>query len=129
AAPLARPLALVGMAVLVLGLIPILVKLWPALAALARPGPLVAIVLFTLLSLAGGPLLGGPPPHARTGPGLSTASRHPGVAVTIAGAILAADQRPEVIAAVLLCVLVGAVVTGPYAKRRRAAAAPGAPQP
>src|SRR5262245_30971086 len=129
AARLAKPLSLVGTALLLLGVLPILVKMWPALAAQARPGAVIAIVLFTLLSLVVGHFLGGPADDDRTVLGLSTACRHPGVAMAIAGSILTAEQKPPVIAALFLCLVVGGIVTGPYAKRRRRAAAAGAPTP
>jgi BASS family bile acid:Na+ symporter len=124
AARLAKPLTIVGMLVLVLALLPVLVKMWPALAAQATLSSLVAIILFTLLSLAVGHLLGGPAAQDRTVLGLSTACRHPGVAVTIITAAAEREQKAVVVAAVFLCVLVGAIVTGPYAKwRGRAPAA------
>jgi len=118
AARLTRPLTIVGMLVLVLALLPVLIKMWPAVAAQATLKSLVAIVLFTLLSLAVGHLLGGPAAEDREVLALSTACRHPGVAVTIITAAAAPDQKGTVVAAVFLCVLVGTVVTGPYAKRR-----------
>jgi len=52
---------------------------------------------------------------------LSTACRHPGVAVAIASSLV--DDKKPVIAAVLLCVLVGALVTAPYVKARKKASA------
>ena len=116
---LARPLSMVGTVALVVGLLPILVKLWPAVAAAASLSSIVAIALFTLLSLTVGHLLGGPLQDERTVLGLSTASRHPGVAMAIASAVVVAENRPVVIGAVLLCVLVGSVITAPYAKWRR----------
>jgi BASS family bile acid:Na+ symporter len=124
AAQLAKPLTTVGMLALVLALLPVLIKMWPALAAQATLPALVAIILFTVLGLAVGHLLGGPVAEDRTVLGLSTACRHPGVAVTIITAAAEAEQKPVVVAAVFLCVLVGAIVTGPYAKwRGRASAA------
>jgi BASS family bile acid:Na+ symporter len=124
---LAKPLAVLGLAVLVLALVPILAKMWPAIVGLIGDFTLVAIIIFTLVSLALGHLLGGPDPDDRTVLGLSTASRHPGVAIAIASAI-APDKKAvaAVAAAVFLCVLVGVAVTVPYVrwrKRSHAAAA------
>jgi BASS family bile acid:Na+ symporter len=101
--------------------------MWPAIVGLIGDFTLVAIIIFTLVSLALGHLLGGPDPDDRTVLGLSTASRHPGVAIAIASAI-APDKKAvaAVAAAVFLCVLVGVAVTVPYVrwrKRSHAAAA------
>ena len=79
-----------------------------------------AVVAFVLVSLVVGHVLGGPDEDDRTVLALATASRHPGVALTIAGAV--APDRPAVSAAVLLAFLVAMVVTGPYAKRQTRAA-------
>jgi BASS family bile acid:Na+ symporter len=124
---LAGPLSVAGMLVLVLALAPVVIKMWPALAAQASIPAVIAIVLFTLLSLAVGHLLGGPAADDRTVLALSTACRHPGVAMAIVTTAAAADNKQVVVAAVFLCVLLGSVVTGPYAKRRRRAPAAAAP--
>jgi bile acid:Na+ symporter, BASS family len=80
--------------------------------------------VFVLIGLAAGHLLGGPDPDDRTVLALSTATRHPGVAIAIANANFPGGKLA--VAAVLLYVLVSAVVSIPYLnwiKRRHAAAA------
>jgi BASS family bile acid:Na+ symporter len=132
AARAARPLSLASTLALVIGLVPVLVKMWPAIVAQVTDHTLLAIVVFTLVGLVVGHLLGGPDHDDRTVLALSTACRHPGVAVVIAGAVAGSREAVAPIAAtVLLCVLVAAVLTIPYVKwrkRARAAATPaGAP--
>jgi BASS family bile acid:Na+ symporter len=75
------------------------------------------IIVFTLIGLAVGQVLGGPDPDNRTVLALSTAVRHPGVAVAIAGAVT--EDKKIIAAAVLLAAVVGAIVTIPYVKMRK----------
>ena len=72
-------------------------------------------------------MLGGPAPEDRTVLGLSTASRHPGVAIAVVSTVAAPENRPIIIAAVLLCVIVGAIATAPYVKWRKRARQASAP--
>jgi BASS family bile acid:Na+ symporter len=128
AARIAKPLALLAMVVLLLGIVLILASTWRAIVAQIGGFTVLAIVLFTLVSLVVGHLLGGPDHDDRTVLALSTASRHPGVAMTIASAI-APDRQAvgAVLGAVLLCVLVGAIVSGTYVKWRQRGQAKPAP--
>lgn len=125
AARVSRPLSLAAAALLVLAFIPVIVKAWPAMLAHVGNFTLVAIILIVLVGLLVGHLLGGPDPGDRSALALSTAARHPGVAVAVASAIAPDDH--SVVAAVLLAFLVSVIATGPYAKwRGRSAAARGA---
>lgn len=123
----AGPLSKAGTVLLLVALVPILVKFWPAIAAQVGDFTLVAIALFTLVSLAVGHALGGPNPDDRTVLALSTACRHPAIALAVAGAVAATPEaKGAVSGAILLAVLLGAIVTVPYAKvrgRRHTAAA------
>lgn len=83
---------------------------------------LVAIVLFALASVAVGHFFGGPDHDHRTVLALSTASRHPGVALAVAHTIF--PNVPELTAAILLCFLVSSLATIPYAKRRKRSQTP-----
>ncbi len=114
----------IAFAVLVLGVIPILVRVWPAMVSLVGNGTLLAMVLLVVVGLAAGHLLGGPDPEDRTVLALSTASRHPAIAIAIAQANFP-DQKLAP-AAVLLYVLVSVIAAMPYLKwaKRRHAAAP-----
>lgn len=116
-----RPLSIAGSALLIVAFLPVLVVEWPKLVALVGNFTLVAIVAFVVVGLAIGHRLGGPDPDDRSVLALSTATRHPAVAVAIAHN---APDKPSVIAAVLLILLVGALVSLPYVhwrKRRHAA--------
>lgn len=93
-----------------------------------RNGTLAAIVAFVLVGLVAGHLLGGPAPEDRTVQALSTASRHPGVAMAIASANF--PQQKLTPAAILLYLIVCAIVTIPYLtwrKRRHAGMTGGMP--
>jgi BASS family bile acid:Na+ symporter len=118
-----NPLSKFAMLLLLAGFVPILVKQWPAIVALVGNFSVVAIALFSLVGLGIGHALGGPEPEDRTVLALSTATRHPGIALAI-GADVADNQA--LLAAVLLAILVGALVAGPYVKRRARSQAAGA---
>ncbi len=112
---LARPLAIASNGLLVVALVPILVKMWPQIWLLIGNFTVVAIIAFVLVGLLVGHLLGGPDENERTVLALSTATRHPAVAM----AILHGDDDPQqLFAAVLLVLVVGMVASGPYVKWR-----------
>ena len=117
ASRIAGPLSKVAWVVLVLACVPVLIKVWPALVALIGDFTLVAIVAITLAGLAVGHWLGGPDPDDRTALALSTASRHPGVAIAIAQA--SAPDDHAITAAILLAFLVSTLATIPYVKWRK----------
>jgi BASS family bile acid:Na+ symporter len=107
-----KPVGLIGLVLLILGILPVLFKAMPAIVSLIGNGTLLAIVVFVLLALVAGHWLGGPEPENRPVLALSTASRHPGVALAIAH-----TNFPEVklaAAAILLYMLVSAIVSKPY---------------
>jgi bile acid:Na+ symporter, BASS family len=116
---IAGPLTTIASIVLLLGVVLILATMWRPLVALLGDATLLAVVLFMVLGLVIGHLLGGPDHDDRTTLAISTASRHPGVAIAIAGAISDGQQTKVIAAAVLLCVLVSAIVTAPYVKWRK----------
>ncbi len=58
----------------------------PQVLPLLGQGTLAAIIVFILLALASGHLLGGPTADNRTVLAMMSSSRHPGVALAIAGA-------------------------------------------
>jgi BASS family bile acid:Na+ symporter len=125
AARFAAPGSKIGMLLLVVAFLPVLLKIWPAIVSQVSDFTLVAIVLFTVLGLAVGHFLGGPVPGDRTVLALATASRHPGVALALAGSIVSAEDKPVLSAAIFLAFLTATAVTVPYVKwRKRAAAVP-----
>jgi BASS family bile acid:Na+ symporter len=101
-----------GMLLLIFAAIPVLITEWPAMISLLGNGTLIALVAFTGVGLAVGHLLGGPNPEHRTVLALGTASRHPGVALTIASEIF--PDQELVAPALLLYLLVGAIASAPY---------------
>jgi BASS family bile acid:Na+ symporter len=117
AARIARPLSKAGTILLVAAFLPVLVKAWPALIAQIGDFTLLAIVVFVFAGLAVGHLMGGPNPDDRTVLALSTATRHPGVAIAMAQVNSPGDQ--SIVSAILLTFLVCGIVTVPYVKWRR----------
>jgi len=118
------PIGKVGGILLLLGLVPILVKVWPAMMTLIGNGTLLTMVVFALVGLATGHLLGGPDPEDRIVLALSTATRHPGIAIAIAQVNFPNEKLAA--GAVLLYLLVSAVVAIPYLKWTQR---PRAPEP
>jgi bile acid:Na+ symporter, BASS family len=112
----AHPLSTLAAVMLGIAFVPVLIAEWPKIAALIGNFTLVAIVAFVVAGLAIGHALGGPDPNDRSVLALSTATRHPAVAMAIAHD---AHDRPAVLAAVLLILLVGAVISTPYVKWRK----------
>lgn len=117
----AKPITLAATAMLVASALPIFFTAWPAIESLVGNGTLIAIATFVLVGLGVGHLLGGPDHDDRTVQALSTASRHPGIALAIASANF--PEQKLVPAAILLYLIVSAVASLPYlawSKRRPA---------
>jgi BASS family bile acid:Na+ symporter len=95
-----------------------------AIWELVGDGTVLAMAVFVLVGLAVGHILGGPEKDQSVVLALSTACRHPGMAVGIAAA-----NRPDLNfgPTVLLYLLVSALICFPYVvyQRRRIAAVPG----
>lgn len=109
------PINIVGMALLVLVLLLLIVRMWPAMMGLIGDGTLLAIIVVALIGLAVGHVLGGPDEDDRTVLALATASRHPAVALAVAG--LTGEALAP--AAVLLALIVSALASVPYTAWRR----------
>jgi len=125
----AGPLSKLGTILVLVAFLPVLISQWPAIMAQVGDYTLLAIVLFTVAGLVVGHLLGGPEPENRTVLALATANRHPGVALAVASAVAAPENRGILSAAVFLAFLAGAVVVIPYVKWRKRGAAAGAAVP
>jgi bile acid:Na+ symporter, BASS family len=117
AVKLSRPLALVASILLLVAFVPALVVAWPELTKQMGNFTLVAIAVLTLTGLLVGHMLGGPDPRDRTALALATASRHPGVAIAVAGIVTPGDKSAVMM--VLLAFLAGIVVTAPYTHWRQ----------
>jgi bile acid:Na+ symporter, BASS family len=99
-----------------------------SILALMGNGTLLAIAVFSATGLATGHVLGGPAREDRVVLALSTASRHPGVAIA-AGAALAPGET-RMLAAVVLYLVVGGVLSAAYLRllgHAPMAAGPGGP--
>jgi BASS family bile acid:Na+ symporter len=101
----------------------LLVAAAPAMWELLGDGTLVAMILFQTIAFATGHLLGGPDPDHSIVLALSTACRHPAIALTIAAANFPAQRFGG---AVLLYTFVAFITATPYIvwQRRRLGAAP-----
>jgi BASS family bile acid:Na+ symporter len=122
---IAGPAAAVATVLLLAGLGLILGKAGRSMLALLGDGTLLAIVVFLVSGLLAGHLLGGPSPGDRSVLALATASRHPGVALTIAQITFPTEK--SVLAGLLLYLITGLVVTMPYVRWRRKALAEDTP--
>jgi BASS family bile acid:Na+ symporter len=120
---LAKALAWVSNAVVLLILVLLVAGAWRELLDLVGHFSLVMIAVFVLAGLAFGHLLGGPDPQDRTVLALSTATRHPAVALVILHKV----RNPEAdAAAVVLVLLLGVLLSAPYIRWRARLHAAGA---
>lgn len=108
---------------LLLAVVPILIRSFPAMVALIGNGTLAALSAFVAIGLVVGHVFGAGHGEERTVLALATASRHPGIAMAIAAIV--APGVPSVGAAVLIYLIVGAVLSAIYLGwiRRQSAAA------
>ena len=113
-----------GTALLMLGLIPVLMKVWPAMVALAYSGSAWVIAAVVAAAMALGHLLGGPHADERSALAMASAMRHPGVALAIVE--LNAPDEPGAAAAILFYLLIATLLTTFYGVlvRRMSAANP-----
>jgi BASS family bile acid:Na+ symporter len=122
----ARPVARIGLLLLVVCVVALLIRVWPLLWSFVGNGTVLILALIALAGTAVGHLLGGPDPQHRAVLALSTSARHPGVAITVATSAL--PEGRLALGAVLLYVVVVTLVTIPYvmwakARARRLSAA------
>ncbi|HEX6999170.1 MAG TPA: Na+-dependent transporter, partial [Gammaproteobacteria bacterium] len=111
------PVNRVGMVLLLLAAALIIVRGWSAIGSLVGDGTLPVIAAFTLLGLVVGHVLGGPAEDDRTVLALSTASRHPAVALAVANSAPSGETLAP--AAIALALLAGFVVAIPYTAWRK----------
>ena len=107
-----KPVAIIAKVLLPIALLILLAAAAPAILALIGNGGIViAMVIFLAVGLAVGHVLGGPNPDHSVVLALSTACRHPAIALSIAAANFP-DERFG--APILLYILLGAIVALPY---------------
>jgi BASS family bile acid:Na+ symporter len=103
--------ALTGKVLLGLGALALLAGSVSEIWALVGSGAVIAIAAFVVAGLAAGHLLGGPEPDERTILALSTACRHPAIALTIASANFPENRFG---ATILLYLLLNVAIGIPY---------------
>lgn len=118
AARVRRPVSILSMILLVIGVMPILFTMWGMIWITIVNGSLIALACFTILGLGVGHVLGGPQPGNRTALALATSTRHPGMALTIA-ALNFPEQKTAFMAVIILHLTVGALVSIPYLRWRK----------
>jgi BASS family bile acid:Na+ symporter len=101
----------IGKVLLPLGALALVAGALPQMWALIGNGNVLAIVIFTVAGLAIGHILGGPNPDHAAVLALSTACRHPAIALSLAAANFP-DQRFG--ATILLYLIVSGIVGIPY---------------
>jgi BASS family bile acid:Na+ symporter len=121
AARLGKPVALVSLALLVVTVGLIFHAVAPAVVKQLGNGTVVAIAAFIALGLLVGHLLAGAVPERRTVLALSTASRHPAIALAIAKTNF--PNEPFLDATIVLYLIVVTLMAIPYVQWRRHRAA------
>ncbi len=106
-----KPATVIANVLLCLAGIVFLVAVAPALWALVGEGTLVAMTLFAVAGLIVGHFLGGPEPSHSVVLALSSACRHPAIAMAIAAA---AFPHEHFGAPIILNLLVGIIIGVPY---------------
>ncbi len=112
AARAARPAAKLAVLILLVGLVPLLVIALPKAVPLIGNGTLLAMLVFCVTGLGVGHLLGGRVSSDRATLAMSTAARHPGVALAIARVNF--PDHTLVLPAVLLYMVLNLLVSLPY---------------
>ncbi len=112
AARIAKPVEVVAQVLLVLGVLAVLAATAPAVISLVGNGSILAMAAFVAVGLAVGHALGGPDGDHRLVLALSTASRHPAIALAIAKSNF--PDEPYLGASILLYLLVGLLLGIPY---------------
>jgi BASS family bile acid:Na+ symporter len=114
---LEKPARLVSTVLLVAGALALVIAAMPVIWSVTEPGILVAVTVFVLIGLSVGHWLGGPQPEDATVLALSTASRHPAIALAVAK--LNFPDEPHLGATILLYLILLAVLSLPYVRRQR----------
>jgi bile acid:Na+ symporter, BASS family len=104
-----EPLSRFSTLLLLISVLPVLFTQGSAAISLIGNGTLLAIAIFVTVGLIAGNLLGGPNASDRTVLALSTASRHPGIAMAIASTNF--PNQKLVLPAILLYLMVNAILS------------------
>ena len=117
AARLAKPVSIVATVLLVIGGLTIFVAAVPASLSLIGSGTLAAMTGFVVIGLAVGHVLAAPRADEQTVLAISTACRHPAIALAIAKANF--PDEPYLGGAIVLSLLVSAIICLPYIAWRK----------
>ena len=112
-----KPVRLVSTVMLLAGALALVIAAMPVILGEMDPGILVALTAFVVVGLGVGHWLGGPQAEDATVLALSTASRHPAIALAVAK--LNFPEEPRLGATILLYLLVLTVLTVPYVRWQR----------
>jgi BASS family bile acid:Na+ symporter len=114
--------AIIGVAgiLLIISTVFLLYGLWPITHTYIGNGVVAMLAALATIGLAVGHLLGGPRAGDRTALALSTASRHPAVALAVATSGTVSEPKPE-LAIILLYLVVATLISLPYQKWRKPA--------
>jgi BASS family bile acid:Na+ symporter len=115
---IARPISLGAGLCLLVAAVPVVVTSGMRFSTMIGTGVILCLALFTVVGLVVGHLLGGPEADDRTVLALATGTRHPGVAMAIAG--LNFPDHKIVLAVLLWHLVIGAIVSIPYVRWSRA---------
>ncbi|MDX3933873.1 hypothetical protein [Stenotrophomonas sp.] len=114
---LARPIELASLVLLLAAAAPVLFAAMPIVVNLLHSGTLLAIVAFIMIGLAVGQLLARAVAQRQTVLALSTASRHPAIALAVAKTNF--PDEPFLAATIVLYLLVVTLLAIPYITWRR----------
>ena len=112
AARIAKPVEIIATALLVAGVLVLLAGTFREVFSLIGNGSIVALAAFVVMGLAVGHGLGGPSADDRLVLALSTASRHPAIALAIAKANF--PDEPHLGATIILYLVVSLLIGIPY---------------
>jgi BASS family bile acid:Na+ symporter len=116
--------SLIAKVLLPLAVLSLLAGTWRAIWDATGAGAVVAMMVFVVVGLIVGHVMGGPELRNSVVLALSTAVRHPVIALTVASANFPEERfGPSIILYIIINVLVGAVYFG-WLRRRRTAVAP-----
>ncbi len=112
-----KRVALIAIALLAVGALAILIAALPEVLALVGNGTIVVIVAFVVVGLAVGHVFAGRDPNDQIVLAISTACRHPAIALAIANATY--PQERLVGGAILLYLVLNILVSIPYVRWQR----------
>ncbi|MET0657589.1 MAG: Na+-dependent transporter [Steroidobacteraceae bacterium] len=111
------PLHIAAIVLLVLALVPLLIMVWPLMSSMLGTKTLPMLALFSVTGLVVGHVLAGPNEAYRTVLALATSTRHPGMALAMAG--MNFPEAKGVLAVVICHVVVSGIVVVPYVMWRK----------